>query len=824
MKRNSKMRRWFALFMGVIMALNMMLGLPVTKRAYAAEAAATPSYTKSITNDGQVADSYTISLDVTGKDQKTTSSETTTTKAPTDVVLVIDMSYSMYDKDGTATDYYGNPSTKSYALSKALVSKSGWSVDGGLLYDLLNDSSNDMRFAVVSFSDTATTQTGFTTDLDTLYSAVWACNGQYGNETDTEAGLAQAQTVLANARADANKAVIFITDGDPNYVNRSQTDFNTAANATYAKAEAMAGSVDSFYALSYNYKGGDPDTFLNTLAGKFATSGVYKSSGINAVKTALQDAANKASTKTTETVTPMTGVSITDTLSQYVKLNGTPSVSVTSGTDADFDSSKVTISKDGDEKVIKADFGNYALKDGVTYTLQIPVVPSQTAQDEADKADADISKFPSNGSASLAYSYGTSASTTDYAEKPQIAVKKADQVTVTFDSQGGSTVAAQKINKGATASEPQAPTREGYTFDRWYTSADCIHEFDFANAINADTTVYAGWKKDITPITTFDISKTLQVNGKDKTPKADFTFTLTPKDGAPAIANAVASIPSGADLTDKAYASTAAVNLSNVAWTAEGTYTYTIAEKQNDGFTAEYPQREKMEYDSSAYTLTVKVVEQDGKYVVSEMTITDKSGAKVDKAAFTNNYTYTAPTIKTTDLTVNKTVTGKNAPDGQAFSFTIQFTANDQQDGYNETAPVVKSSDDTGLTTETTLAYGTPATFTLKNGQSVTFTVPEGTTYSVTEAGVDYFTPSVTVTSGGTAQDAVTGTKSNSLTANGTAAEGANTAAFTNDYDKPENPLTGLVDKNGPFVLVSLLAVAAIAGYAVDSRRRRSNR
>ena len=787
--------------------------------AFGAETEA-PAHTKSITNDGEVADSYTISLDVTGRDQKTTSSETTTTKAPTDVVLVIDMSYSMYDEDGTATDYYGNALTKSNALSKALVSKSGWSVDSGLLYDLLNDSSNDMRFAVVSFSDTASTQTGFTTDLDTLYSAVWACNGQYGNETDTEAGLAQAQTVLADARADANKAVIFITDGDPNYVNGAQTDFNTAANATYAKAEAMAGSVDSFYALPYNYKGGDPDTFLNTLAGKFTKSGVYQSSGINALKTAMQDAANKASTKTTETVTPMTSVSITDTLSKYVKLNGDPAVSVTSGTDADFDASKVSITKDGDQKVIKADFGSYALKDGVTYTLQIPVVPSQTAQDEADKADTETSTFPSNESASLGYSYGTAAGTADYTETPKIAVKKADQVTVTFDSQGGSDVAAQKINKGATAAKPEDPTREGYTFDRWYTSADCIHEFDFANAVNADTTVYAGWKKNIVPITTFDISKTLQVNGKDKTPKADFTFTLTPQNGAPAIDNAIASIPSGADLTDGAYAGKAAVNLSNVPWTAEGTYTYTIAEVQGQGFTPEYALREKMEYDASEYTLTVKVVEQDGRYVVSEMTIEDKNGAKVDDVTFTNKYTYTTPTITTTDLTVSKTVTGKNAPKDQAFSFTIQFTANADKDGYNETMPVVKTSDDTGLTTETALSYDTPVTFSLKDGQSVTFTVPEGTAYSVTEAGAEYFTPSVTVTSGGAAKGAQAGTKSNSLTAQDTAAAGANSAAFSNAYDKPENPLTGIVEKNGPFLLIAVIAIVGIAGFLVDRRRR----
>ncbi len=40
--------------------------------------------------------------------------------------------------------------------------------------------------------------------------------------------------------------------------------------------------------------------------------------------------------------------------------------------------------------------------------------------------------------------------------------------TVTFDSKGGTAVASQSIAKGEKATEPEAPTRAGYTFDGWY--------------------------------------------------------------------------------------------------------------------------------------------------------------------------------------------------------------------------------------------------------------------------------------------------------------------------------------------------------------------
>ena len=67
--------------------------------------------------------------------------------------------------------------------------------------------------------------------------------------------------------------------------------------------------------------------------------------------------------------------------------------------------------------------------------------------------------------------------------------------TVTFNSNGGSTVQSQSVTSGAKATEPTAPTKEGFTFVGWYSDGDLETEFNFDTAITADTTLYAKWEK-----------------------------------------------------------------------------------------------------------------------------------------------------------------------------------------------------------------------------------------------------------------------------------------------------------------------------------------
>ncbi len=61
---------------------------------------------------------------------------------------------------------------------------------------------------------------------------------------------------------------------------------------------------------------------------------------------------------------------------------------------------------------------------------------------------------------------------------------------VTFDSDGGTAVATQKVPEGETASEPTAPTKDCYTFAGWYNGAS---PFDFSTNITKDVALTAHW-------------------------------------------------------------------------------------------------------------------------------------------------------------------------------------------------------------------------------------------------------------------------------------------------------------------------------------------
>ena len=70
---------------------------------------------------------------------------------------------------------------------------------------------------------------------------------------------------------------------------------------------------------------------------------------------------------------------------------------------------------------------------------------------------------------------------------------------VTFDTMGGSAVAAQTVAENKTVTKPKDPTKDGYTFTGWYADSECKTAFDFKTAITADITLYAGWKEDEKP-------------------------------------------------------------------------------------------------------------------------------------------------------------------------------------------------------------------------------------------------------------------------------------------------------------------------------------
>ena len=69
--------------------------------------------------------------------------------------------------------------------------------------------------------------------------------------------------------------------------------------------------------------------------------------------------------------------------------------------------------------------------------------------------------------------------------------------TVRFDSRGGTDVAAQEgLMYGDHVAEPEAPTREGYTFAGWYFDENYEKPFNFGSVVvDGDATLYAKWEK-----------------------------------------------------------------------------------------------------------------------------------------------------------------------------------------------------------------------------------------------------------------------------------------------------------------------------------------
>ena len=65
--------------------------------------------------------------------------------------------------------------------------------------------------------------------------------------------------------------------------------------------------------------------------------------------------------------------------------------------------------------------------------------------------------------------------------------------TVTFDSQGGSDVAAATVDYNTTVTKPADPTKTGYDFGDWYTDVFCTTAYDFTAVVTENKTLYAKW-------------------------------------------------------------------------------------------------------------------------------------------------------------------------------------------------------------------------------------------------------------------------------------------------------------------------------------------
>ena len=65
--------------------------------------------------------------------------------------------------------------------------------------------------------------------------------------------------------------------------------------------------------------------------------------------------------------------------------------------------------------------------------------------------------------------------------------------TVKFETNGGSKITSRSVTRNTAMKEPTAPTKDGYTFDGWYSDKELTTAYDFSARVTKSFTLYAKW-------------------------------------------------------------------------------------------------------------------------------------------------------------------------------------------------------------------------------------------------------------------------------------------------------------------------------------------
>ncbi|WP_368117507.1 vWA domain-containing protein, partial [Bifidobacterium adolescentis] len=433
-----------------------------------------PEHHKTITKKNGANDTYTLNLNVTGK----RSSTSQTVSQPVDIALVLDNSGSMaYCMNGHQPSFFdpcgGDNVVRSAAL-KAAVTTFLNGVD--TQNKTIANAANKVQVSLVSFAKSASTLSELTSDVTTLKKGVDSLNPE--GATNTAAGFSKAKSTLdKDTRTNAIKYVVFFTDGVP---TTDRTFNSTVANKTLTTAKQLKDANVGVYSVgifsgantsvtSCNRRSDETckaNVFMNAVSSNYPNYGSVawdNSSGVT-----LSGGSNKGYYKTASTASELskvfediqqtitttngyTGVTIQDTLSEYAefadakpaetaKVVTNDGANVTAGWNINVSGKTITASPKSTEP----------LPNGVTYTLQFDIKPTQKAYDDyaASKndrkdgyngvigsADSDAAGnatsagkpgFYTNGSACLAYSGDGEThdcSDTPYTEHPVDQVK-----------------------------------------------------------------------------------------------------------------------------------------------------------------------------------------------------------------------------------------------------------------------------------------------------------------------------------------------------------------------------------------------------------------
>jgi pilin isopeptide linkage protein len=275
---------------------------------------------------------------------------------------------------------------------------------------------------------------------------------------------------------------------------------------------------------------------------------------------------------------------------------------------------------------------------------------------------------------------------------------------------------------------------------------------------------------------------------------------------------------------------TGTFSLEGINWGTEPkVYRYTVSEVAG--------QNKNITYSTDTYTVDV-YTNNEGKAVYALCGEIDTATQQMKTDESTKKLLKFENTSSVDVLEIKKTVTGSLGSKTTQFDFTldipvegdnIELKAGDTFTGTFTRASGSSKADDTQIT----IKVGTPAKFTLADGESLKIEgVPEGMIYIVEEdatTSADYKTSIVgTTTQVINGQDTTVTAKvpdgkkfdAHKTAQNMQIVDGGNTVEFTNDKD---NTPTGLVLEYAPY-LMGMLIVVIGAVLALVSRKRRTAR
>lgn len=683
-----------------------------------------PEHHKTIAKKKGANDTYTLNLNVTGK----RSSTSQTVSQPVDIALVLDNSGSMnYCMSGRQPFYSHSCSGDDPVRSAALKTAVTAFLDGvDTQNKTIANADNKVQVSLVSFADSASTLSGLTPDVTTLKTKVNSLKPQ--GATNTADGFSEAKSTLdKDTRTNAIKYVVFFTDGVPTTNNAFSS---TVANNTLTTAKQLKDANIGVYSVgifsgadasvtSYDWRT-NTDThkanvFMNAVSSNYLNygsvawddwSGVTLSGGSDKGYYKTASTASELSKvfediqQTITTTNGYTGVTIQDTLSEYADFaDADPAEKAKVVTNDDTDvTAQWNITVNG-KTITASPKSADPLPDGVTYTLQFDIKPTQTAYNEyavnkndgqdgynnvigsagSDAADNATSAgkpgFYTNDSACLAYSGDGethACGDTPYVEQPVDQVKTG-AITVQKKWADADGKASSEGNPGSVTftlkidgnnSERKVTARANTEWKATFENLAPGHTYEVVE--EAVTGYETSYKSQDVTITADELWKAnSDANTADNVKEWNVTVTNTHKkltlaEGSIKVAKSIsgrewkkddsfnftiagsdpaqnAPLPDSASVTINANTANHEASFGKIVYKTDGTYTYTVKETKPTNAIA------GLHYSLAEYTVTVTVPADMGTPTVSIKQVKDDNGKTVDNqsanvAKFTNTY------------------------------------------------------------------------------------------------------------------------------------------------------------------------------------------